>query len=511
MIRIDERRAPARRPALEVGAGGRIWTGSIDGQAAYTNGQCLIVGTLPRALRARSDPGPGYNLGARMEQARPERPTPVTPMAWTPRAARNIPALVWFDNGTAIDAGFFDAIGGTGCEWRLGNSANGRSTFEARANARVAGLAGRFETEVPAGVRELTTAREDTCPAEETRPRENAPRVRGGAPCDSANGARGSTEAERTGPNGSSSADGATASADKAMKEPSPIADDEIAQVIAEVTEAMAVRCRLKPAEYERRVLLPAILAAEKAGGLDASVPELHRRTMRAAGTSGFRTPKGLKRWIENATWRWRRSALRRVAAARRAAREPLPELEAGTRNTHGAEAEEQKKAAEAEREARWAREREALERAADEREAARLAGIKARRVQVRQTVLGAEAAARADGGEAATIEWTAGRWTELEKYTQEACWTILRPLLGLEPGTYGELMERRRRTEAEIRAGRRPRPDQTLLRRRKRWREARIRAWTRIGEAIRKEAAGGLETAAEWIGRQVVPRRPLP
>ena len=91
------------------------------------------------------------------------------------------------------------------------------------------------------------------------------------------------------------------------MNKQEPIQEGETWRATAETTERMAARCRLNVAQYEQQVLLPAIRAAEKKANLRDEVPLLHWRAMRAAGTAGFRTARGLRRWIENVTWRWRR------------------------------------------------------------------------------------------------------------------------------------------------------------------------------------------------------------
>ena len=256
----------------------------------------------------------------------------------------------------------------------------------------------------------------------------------------------------------------------------------------------------------------PARAACQQEAGLHNDVPELHQRAMRAAATAGYRTARGLSRWIDNVTWRWRREAQRRELEAARARREePTAEPPPGVRSEEAGTTEKRRRPAAADQAQRVATEREALKRAADEREATRLAGIEERRRRVRKTVLGAEAAGRAENGQDTTAEWATERWRELEKMSQEACWSILRPLLGLEPGTYAELIRRKRRSEAEVRAGLRPRGNRELLARRKEWREARVRSWTLVGNRIRLTAAEGQNTPHKAIKAVITPRQRMP
>ena len=296
------------------------------------------------------------------------------------------------------------------------------------------------------------------------------------------------------------------------MNKQQPIQEGETWRAAAETTERMAARCRLKVAQYEQRVLLPAIEAAEKKANLLDEGPLLHRRAMRAAGTAGFRTARGLRRWIENVTWRWRRKAQHREAAAARAKRqEPRAEAVPAWASEEAGKVGGSRARAAAEREERASRERKALEVAAEEREAARLGGIERRRTRARRTVLGAEAAARAQTGQDASAEWATKRSRQLQEHSQEACWAILRPLLGLKAATYGELIERKHRAEGEVRAGLRPRSDQKLLARRKSWRQARVDAWTRVGDRIRRNAAAQEKTPHEAIAGAITPRHPMP
>ena len=295
-------------------------------------------------------------------------------------------------------------------------------------------------------------------------------------------------------------------------KKQEPSDDGAIRRLTIESTHQMAARCRLNAEQYEQRVLLPAIRRAERQTKLPENVPELHRRAMRAAGTAGFRTTRGLRRWIENVTWRWRRQKQQEETRRARATRRELPAgpVPAGASDDVGRAGRSDAGAA-AEDDRRTSMEREALDHAANEREAARLAGIEQRRMHMRRAVLGAEAAAQAENGRDATADWATERWRQLEKHSQEACWAILRPLLGLEPGTYKELIERKRQAESERRAGLRPRGDQDLLARRKRWRKTRVAAWTLIGERIRHNAAGEQNTAHEAITAAIQPRYPRP
>ena len=281
--------------------------------------------------------------------------------------------------------------------------------------------------------------------------------------------------------------------------------DAESRRMLAEGAQTLAKRCRLTLQEYEQRVLMPAIRAAEKKAGFDDDIPELDRRAMRAARSAGARTAKGVKRWMENATWRWRckaqreettrRNGTRRAAANR--IRDAVVESEQAETETRGT--------AEADRE------RKALDLAAEQREATRLAGIERRRMHARRAVLGAQAAALAEEGADAGAAWAGPRWESLQKWSQEACWTVLRPLLGLEAATFGELIRRKHRAAAETAAGRRPHADQEVLRRRKQWRDARMKAWTRIGERVRRNAEHGNDTARNTIVAAIVPRGPMP
>ena len=288
--------------------------------------------------------------------------------------------------------------------------------------------------------------------------------------------------------------------------------DSETQRVTADRIKQLAPRCGLSARLYEQRVLLPAIRSAEQEAGLRNDVPELHQRAMRAAATARYRTARGLKRWIDNVIWRWMREAQRRGLEAARATRKEPPAKPPAVAQSHEATTtEKRRRHAEADQATRVSMEREALERAAHEREVMRLAGIEQPRRRVRHTVLGAEAAARAENRQDTTAEWATERWRQLEKASQEACWAILRPLLGLKPGSYNELIQRKRRTDAEVRAGLWPRKDQQLLARRKQRRAARVHAWTRLGDRIRRTAAQGQNTAHEAIRAAITPRQPMP
>ena len=77
----------------------------------------------------------------------------------------------------------------------------------------------------------------------------------------------------------------------------------------------LAKRCGLNRGAYERHVLEPAIRRSEKKHGLTDELSGIAERAMRAARTSRVRTDKGLIRWLENATWRYRQNRWARKLA----------------------------------------------------------------------------------------------------------------------------------------------------------------------------------------------------
>ena len=155
--------------------------------------------------------------------------------------------------------------------------------------------------------------------------------------------------------------------------------------------------------------------------------------------------------------------------------------------------------------------EREALARKARTREEERLAGIERRRGQARRTVLGLLAAARAANNEPATASWTTSEWERIGTWTQEQCWKVLRPALGLQSRTFAELIRRKQKTELAIRNGERPPPDQKLAKGRRKWRHSRRNSWLRIGKRVLWKSKEGAATPADTIRAMIAPRGTLP
>ena len=131
--------------------------------------------------------------------------------------------------------------------------------------------------------------------------------------------------------------------------------------------------------------------------------------------------------------------------------------------------------------------------------------------MHARHAVLGLEAAVLATDNGAATAAWLPGRWKQLQTIAQEPFWAILRPALGLEPGTFADLMTQWRKTRERIRAGALPAPEQRLAAQRKSWPERRVRAWVRIARLMLRNAADARDTAAAAISRCIQPREPMP
>ena len=273
----------------------------------------------------------------------------------------------------------------------------------------------------------------------------------------------------------------------------------------------LASRCGLSEAQYRQRVLLPAIRSAEMRtppGGGEES-PELACRARRAAGTTGARTDADARRWMENATWRYlrgRRQAERpdRERAAKRRRQERGGRKGTGDRRPRN-ERRQRRPPADVDAE------QKRLEAEARQREEERIAGIEARRLHARRAVVGLEAWRLAEREEAASASWALERWRQVRAMNQEACWSILRPALGLKPGSFRELLQRWRRTRERTESGAEPAPDQQVAARRRQWRRRRVRAWVRIGRRVLDNAEKGHDTAANAIRACIDPRVPMP
>ena len=248
----------------------------------------------------------------------------------------------------------------------------------------------------------------------------------------------------------------------------------------------LAKRCGLNRGAYERHVLEPAIRRSEKKHGLTDELSGIAERAMRAARTSRVRTDKGLIRWLENATWRYRQNRW-----ARKLAEKQTPVQATATD--------------------RQASERAALEKAAKAREEERLAGIERRRVHARRTVLGLLATARTKTGAPLTAEWATEEWNRIQTWPQGKCWELLRPALGLKPGTFGELIRRKQESEAAIQKGLQEKPNQELALARRRWRAGRRTSWHRIGIHVLVNSRGGRTTDGKKVTASVRPEGPLP
>ena len=281
--------------------------------------------------------------------------------------------------------------------------------------------------------------------------------------------------------------------------------DDEI--------KRLARRWKLSRATYEKRIVIPAVRRAERKHGLSEDLVGLAERTIRAAETCGFRTYRGVIQWLESQTWRHQRAMWRRETTFQQERQQShvASKINANGGDVDDAKSPKSAQDTESAEDASNIAERKAIAQAARTREQQRLSEIERRRDRARRTVLGLLAAARATDNEPASTSWTTSEWERIGTWTQEQCWKVLRPSLGLRNRTFAELIQRKRESESAIRKGHRPPPDQELAKARHNWRQSRHKSWLRIGERVLSNSKHGTATPAEKIAGLMAPRGALP